>query len=173
MLFSLKLFALNSLFTHIHTISGYLVTVSKQQLQTTPNFGYFVNNHQFYATSEPCTEGILANGMPSIKLLEDMSVNASFFSWGSISCYNECVTTCPRTDNALNFTTWCLLVSNIKTTPDYVNITLSFDPPSSSTTLPVTVPINNSANKEIVLNAWFISAFVLAGIIGGFGLIIL
>ncbi|CAG8581876.1 4550_t:CDS:2 [Paraglomus occultum] len=152
----------------------YLVTVSTQQLQGTPNFGYFINNHKFYDTSEPCTEGILANAMPAVNLLEDMSLNTTFYSWNAVSCYQDCVTTCPKTDNdGLNYTTWCLLVSNIKNTVDYVNITLSFDSPSASTSLPGTVPVYNSGSKETVLSVWFLTAFGLTGILGGLGLFIL
>ena len=103
--------------------------------------------------------------MPSINLLEDISVNTTFISWNSISCYHECVSTCPKADNGLNFTTWCLLVSNTKTSVDYVNVTLSFDAPPSNTTLPGTIPIN-SANKKIVLSVWFVPVFGLVGIIG-------
>jgi len=117
--------------------------------------------------------------MPSVNLLENISVNTTFLSWNSISCYRECVSTCPKTDNGLNFTTWCLLVSNTKTSVDYVNVTLSFgfDSPSSNTNIPSQVPQvplpTSSTNKEIVLSAWFVFTFGLAGIIGGLESIIL
>ncbi|CAG8625193.1 11347_t:CDS:2, partial [Paraglomus occultum] len=150
----------------------YLVVVSEEPLQDTANFGYFLSNHPFYFSAEPCFTGILANAMPAINLVEDIGVNTTFLSWKSISCYDECVSTCQKTDNGLNFTSWCLLVSNTKTTTDYANVTITFDPPPAYTTLPPAVP-ENSANKEIILSAWVVFAFGLAGIIGGLGLVVL